>query len=145
VLSRVTARKNKTRNVGNPDDDVQAVNKHPLEFRTAAIFGLLFVVFAVITEFVLNEYGSTGVTSLAFIVGVTDIDPFLLNLLQHKTGIEITTVVLAIINATNSNNLIKMIYAISLGNSDHRKSLIRNFIILIVSGLFISFAIYYLL
>jgi uncharacterized membrane protein (DUF4010 family) len=145
VLSRLSARKNKMANAKEQEQEAEAANKNPLEFRTAAIFGLLFVVFAVITEFVLKEYGSTGVTTLAFIVGVTDIDPFLLNLLQHKTGIEITTVVLAIINATNSNNLIKMIYAISLGNRDHRKSLITNFMILIVSGLLISFAIYYLL
>lgn len=145
VLSRIAARKKEKENASKREQEAEAANKNPLEFRTAAIFGLLFVVFAVITEFVLKEYGSTGVTGLAFIVGVTDIDPFLLNLLQHKTGIEITTVVLAILNATNSNNLIKMIYAISLGNRDHRKSLITNFMILIVSGLLISFAIYYLL
>lgn len=145
VLSKVSVRKKITDNTGNHDQENETVNKNPLEFRTAAIFGLLFVGFALITEFVLKEYGSEGVTGLAFIVGVTDIDPFLLNLLQHKTGIEISTVVLAILNATNSNNLIKMIYAISLGNREHRKSLIINFMILIVSGLFISFAIYYLL
>lgn len=145
VLSRIAARKNKPKDDEKKEQEAEAANKNPLEFRTAAIFGLLFVIFAVITEFVLKEYGSTGVTGLAFIVGVTDIDPFLLNLLQHKTGIEITVVILAILNATNSNNLIKMIYAISLGNRDHRKSLITNFLILIVAGLFISFVIYYLL
>ncbi|HLN71974.1 MAG TPA: DUF4010 domain-containing protein [Prolixibacteraceae bacterium] len=145
VLTKFSIPKKITEDSGNQDIENEASNKNPLEFRTAAIFGLLFVVFAVITEFVLKEYGNTGVTSLAFIVGVTDIDPFLLNLLQHKTGIEISTVVLAIINATNSNNLIKMIYAISLGNRKHRRILITNFIILIVTGLFISFAIYYLL
>ncbi|MGE5449487.1 MAG: MgtC/SapB family protein [Bacteroidales bacterium] len=145
VLTKFSIPKKITEDSGNQEIENEASNKNPLEFRTAAIFGLLFVVFAVITEFVLKEYGNTGVTSLAFIVGVTDIDPFLLNLLQHKTGIEISTVVLAIINATNSNNLIKMIYAISLGNRKHRRILITNFIILIVTGLFISFAIYYLL
>lgn len=144
VLSRISARKSKAENAENPDEENEAANKNPLEFRTAAIFGFLFVVFAVITEFVLKEYGGTGVTTLAFIVGVTDIDPFLLNLLQHKTGIEKMTVVLAILNATNSNNLVKMLYAISLGNKDHRKSLIANFLILIVTGLFISIAIYLL-
>lgn len=144
VLSRISARKSKEENTANSDEVNEAANKNPLEFRTAAIFGLLFVVFAVITEFVLKEYGGTGVTTLAFIVGVTDIDPFLLNLLQHKTGIEKMTVVLAILNATNSNNLVKMLYAISLGNKDHRKSLITNFLILIVTGLFISIAIYLL-
>jgi uncharacterized membrane protein (DUF4010 family) len=145
VLSRISARKKKIENTEGNEQQVEAANKNPLEFRTAAIFGLLFVIFAVVTEFVLKEYGSTGVTGLAFIVGVTDIDPFLLNLLQHKTGIEVSTVTLAIFNATNSNNLIKMIYAISLGNRDHRKSLITNFLILIVAGLLISFVIYYLL
>jgi uncharacterized membrane protein (DUF4010 family) len=145
VLSRFVTLKNKDNTSDEPVDGNGAANKNPLEFRTAAIFGVLFVVFAVVTEYVLKEYGSTGVTSLAFVVGITDIDPFLLNLLQHKTGIEISTISLAILNATNSNNLVKMIYALALGKKDHRKSLIFNFSILIICGLFISLVIYYLL
>ena len=145
ILSRWMSRKKKENNTDETSQENGTANKNPLEFRTAAIFGVLFVVFAIITEFVLKEYGSAGVTTLAFVVGVTDIDPFLLNLLQHKTGIEISTISLAILNATNSNNLAKMIYAISLGNKDNRKDLIFNFSILIIVGLFISFAIYYLL
>lgn len=121
-----------------------ASNKNPLEFRTAAIFGLLFVIFALVTDFVLKSYGSSGITGLAFVVGVTDIDPFLLNLLQQKAGIGQMTVVLAILNATNSNNLLKMIYAISLGSKSIRKSLILNFSILIVSGLLVSIFFYLL-
>ncbi|HAH22273.1 MAG TPA: hypothetical protein DCL77_00635 [Prolixibacteraceae bacterium] len=83
-------------------------------------------------------------TTLAYLVGITDIDPFLLNLLQQKSGIELITIVLAILNATNSNNLLKMIYAISLSSKNIRKSLIVNFLILIVSGLLISIIIYLL-
>lgn len=144
-LSRITASKKEITEADQPVAKNGTATKNPLEFRTAAIFGVLFVVFAVITEFVLKEYGSTGVTTLAFIVGVTDIDPFLLNLLQHKTGIEISTISLAILNATNSNNLIKMIYALTLGHTNNRKSLIFNFSILIISGLLISIVIYYIL
>jgi uncharacterized membrane protein (DUF4010 family) len=118
--------------------------KNPLEFRTASIFGLLFVIFALITDFVLKKYGSSGITNLAYIVGVTDIDPFLLNLLQQKDGIGEMAITLAIINATNSNNLLKMTYAISLGSKNIRRKLTINFSILIVSGLLISI-IYYLL
>lgn len=121
-----------------------ASNKNPLEFRTAAIFGVLFVVFALVTDFVLKSYGSSGITSLAFVVGVTDIDPFLLNLLQQKAGIGQITIVLAILNATNSNNLLKMIYAITMGSKSIRKSLIVNFSILIACGLLMSI-IFYLL
>jgi uncharacterized membrane protein (DUF4010 family) len=119
-------------------------NKNPLEFRTAAIFGALFVVFALVTDFILKNYGSSGITGLAYVVGVTDIDPFLLNLLQHKTGIEQITIVLAIINATNSNNLLKMIYAISLSNKSLRKRIFFNFAILIGAGVLLSILIYLL-
>lgn len=121
-----------------------ASTKNPLEFRTAAIFGVLFVVFALITDFVLKNYGSSGVTGLAYVVGVTDIDPFLLNLLQQDGGIERMTIVLAILNATNSNNLMKMTYAISLSSKNIRKSLIFNFLVLIASGLIISLFFYIL-
>lgn len=118
--------------------------KNPLEFRTAAIFGLLFVIFALITDFVLKKYGGSGVANLAYVVGVTDIDPFLLNILQQKDGIAEMAITLAIINATNSNNLLKMIYAISLSSKNIKRNLATNFSILIVSGLFISL-IYYIL
>jgi uncharacterized membrane protein (DUF4010 family) len=121
------------------------VNNNPLEFKTALVFGLLFVFFAIATDYVMKTYGNGGVMNLAFIVGITDIDPFLLNLLQHKEGITETTVVLAIINATNSNNILKMIYAIVLSSSMLKKSLMINFGILIFAGLSVSLLFYLLL
>jgi len=137
LLSRFGSRKNAEINTEiNTDGNLSS--KNPLEFRTAAIFGILFIVFALITDFVLKSYGSSGLTGLAFVVGITDIDPFLLNLLQQKTGIGQTTIVLAIFNATNSNNLLKMIYALSLSSKSVRRDLIINFAILIVSGLLMS-------
>jgi uncharacterized membrane protein (DUF4010 family) len=63
----------------------------------------------------------------------------LLNLLQHKNSIAEVTAAMAIINATNSNNLLKMVYAISLGSKSIRKKLIVNFLVLIFSGLVVSF------
>ena len=116
-------------------------NRNPLELKTAAIFGVLFIFFAVITDYVIKTYGNTGVTTLAYIVGVTDIDPFLLNLVQHNTIAELIAG-MAIINATNSNNLLKMVYAITLGSKAIRKSLIVNFSILIFCGLAVSFILF---
>jgi uncharacterized membrane protein (DUF4010 family) len=148
VVSYILSKLNSGKNTESISEDISGNNptpaKNPLEFKTAAIFGILFVVFALITDFVLKTYGSAGVTNLAYIVGVTDIDPFLLNILQDKAGIGQMTIALAIINATNSNNLLKMIYAISLSSKNIRKSLILNFSILIASGVVISI-IYYLL
>ncbi len=115
-------------------------NTNPLELKTAAIFGVLFVFFAVVTDYVIKTYGNSGVTTLAYIVGITDIDPFLLNLLQHNNIAEITAA-MAIVNATNSNNLLKMVYAITLGSKAIRKKLLFNFSILIFFGLAISVVI----
>jgi uncharacterized membrane protein (DUF4010 family) len=117
-------------------------NKNPLELKTAAVFGLLFVFFSILTNYVMKTYGHSGVTLLAYVVGITDIDPFLLNLLQHKASITETTVCLAVINATNSNNILKMIYAIALSSKSIHKKLFINFSILIVSGLAISLYLY---
>ena len=142
VLSKLKRKKTLFPPLEGTQESILASNKNPLEFRTAAIFGLLFVVFALITDFVLKKYGSSGVTNLAFIVGVTDIDPFLLNILQQKDGIEEMVTTLAIINATNSNNLLKMAYAITLSSKTIRKSLILNFSILIASGLLLSIIFY---
>ncbi|MDP2338798.1 MAG: DUF4010 domain-containing protein [Bacteroidota bacterium] len=144
MLSRFAPGKNKERQSEKIQTDNLETGKNPLELRTAVIFGVLFVVFALITDFVLKRYGSSGITGLAFLVGVTDIDPFLLNLLQQKTEISQMIIVLAIVNATNSNNLLKMIYAITLSSKSIRKSLVVNFSILIVSGLLMS-VIFYLI
>lgn len=144
ILSKISLHKQTDISDSENQENKMGSGKNPLELRTAAIFGVLFVVFALITDFVLKSYGSAGVTGLAFVVGVTDIDPFLLNLLQQKDGIGQTTIVLAILNATNSNNLLKMIYAISLSSKNIRRNLIVNFTILILAGLFISLLFYLL-
>lgn len=142
VLSKFVAGRNQNKVNHETPETILASNKNPLEFRTAAVFGLLFVVFALITDFVLQTYGNSGVSGMAFVVGVTDIDPFLLNLLQQKSGIGQTTIVLAILNATNSNNLLKMIYSITLSSKSIRKDLILNFSVLIVSGVILSIIFY---
>jgi uncharacterized membrane protein (DUF4010 family) len=120
------------------------VNKNPLELKTATVFGLLFVFFALVTDYVMKTYGNSGITTMAYVVGITDIDPFLLNLLQHKTGISESTVALAIINATNSNNILKMIYALTLSSKLIIRKLTINFLILIITGLAISLLFYLL-
>jgi uncharacterized membrane protein (DUF4010 family) len=121
-----------------------AVSKNPLEIKTALAFGFLFVFFAFATNYIMKTYGSSGVTSMAYIVGVTDIDPFLLNLLQNTGSITGSTVSLAIINATNSNNLLKMIYAITLCKKNIRRRVIVSFSILIISGIAVSLLFYLL-
>ena len=107
--------------------------QNPLEFKTALIFGLLFGFFAILTNTVVTNYGNMGVSILSFIVGVTDIDPYILNLFQRVGGnLNADTILKATIIATASNNLVKMIYSIILGNSTIKKNVIISFSILII-------------
>ncbi len=117
------------------NDEPLKVNntQNPLEFKTALVFGLLFGFFAVITNLVVTNYGNIGVNILSFIVGVTDIDPYILNLFQHTdSSLHINTIVNATIIATASNNFIKMIYTLILGESKIKKNIVIGFSVLIV-------------
>ncbi len=122
-----------------PDVKTLPPHTNPLEFKTALIFAGLFIFFAVITDFVTKRYGSGGINVLSFIVGVTDIDPFILNLFQSKLNIADAVIVMAVVNAATSNNLLKMIYGIILCHKSLRRPLIVGFSILIIAGLVMSF------
>ncbi len=124
-----------------PKDETQSINVYgnPLEFKTALLFGSLFIFFALITGYVTKNYGEAGIKVLSFVVGVTDIDPFIINLFQSKWNLENTVLVTAILIAVTSNNLLKMIYGIIFGDKYIRWPLIIGFGILIILGLVLAF------
>ena len=142
ILAKLSYTKENPASLTDLSDSTVEIHKNPLEFKTALLFGVLFVLFAMITDYVMKSYGNEGVSSLAYVVGITDIDPFLLNLLQHKMGITELTIGLAIVNATNSNNILKMIYSLTLSSRNITKKLIINFSILIIAGLAASLLFY---
>lgn len=88
--------------------------RHPLELPTAFLFAFLFVFFAALTQFVTGHYGINGLHVLSLVVGVTDIDPFILALLAGKFKVTAAAVETAIILASGSNNLLKAAYAMTL-------------------------------
>ncbi len=109
-------------------------DRNPLEFKTALLFAALFVVFGVITELVLKNFGQGGLNLLSIIVGVTDIDPFLLSLFTGKYSVEIHFIAASSLIAITSNNIIKPVYAIWFGSKEIWKPLILSFSVLILSG-----------
>ena len=60
-----------------------AVN--PLELGPAALFAVLFIAVSFVSNWAKAQFGASGIYTLAAIVGVTDIDPFVLNLAQGGT------------------------------------------------------------
>jgi uncharacterized membrane protein (DUF4010 family) len=91
--------------------------KNPLELRAALSFAALFVATLAATHLVVTYLGKAGVYSLAALMGVTDVDPFIMGMTQ-AAGSQAPLVVAAaaILIAASSNNLVKGIYAYSLSD-----------------------------
>ncbi len=91
--------------------------KNPLEISAALIFALLFVVMLVATHLAIEHLGETGVYTLATIMGVTDVDPFIMGITQATptlTPLQVATS--SILIAASSNNVVKGIYAFALSS-----------------------------
>ena len=132
----------KTVNIQQDTKPVTETHSNPLELKTATVFGVLFIFFAFITGFVNSHYGTAGINVLSLVVGVTDINPFILNLFQNKLMVN-SIVVMAVLNAIASNNLFNMIYGVILCNKSIRWQLVAGYGILIVLGLLMSFVFHF--
>ena len=90
------------------------ISQNPLELGAAGIFAAMFVLTSLLSTWVKTKFGLAGIYWLAAVVGVTDIDPFVLNLAQGGTsGISNGAIAAAILIAASSNNLLKAGYATS--------------------------------
>jgi len=103
------------KNNNNTEENTEIADQNPLELKTAFIFASLFVIMMIITNFVTKNYGNSGLEILSFIVGLTDIDPFILSIVTGKFDISTTQIVTAIMIASGSNNLLKAFYALWFG------------------------------
>lgn len=88
---------------------------NPLELKVAFVFAFMFVLMAVVTQMVNQYFGDSGLRYLSVIVGFTDIDPFVLSLLNGSYQTDAMTVAGAIVIAAGSNNFLKAVYAYVLG------------------------------
>lgn len=100
-------------------EDVQreADPKNPLELLTAFLFAGLFLAMLIITQLAVTYLGQGGVYTLAAIMGVSDVDPFIMGLTQAAGTLTAVNVAAgAILIAAASNNVVKGIYAYSLAD-----------------------------
>lgn len=96
-------------------EHIEMNDNNPLELKTAFIFAFLFVIMMIATQYITKSYGSSGLELLSFIVGFTDIDPFILSILTGKFEITQLQIIAAIMIAAGSNNFLKAIYALWFG------------------------------
>jgi len=91
--------------------------KNPLELKAAFFFALLFLLMLIATQLAVTYLGRAGVNILAAIMGVTDVDPFIMGMTQAAgTLTPLKVAAAAVLIAAASNNLIKGIYAYSLAD-----------------------------
>jgi len=98
--------------------------QNPFEILPALGFALLFVVLMVVTKLVQAHFGASALLALAAVVGVADIDPFILSLVQSNPAPE-RLLVAAILVAMMMNTLAKGIYFSSLAASVRLAGLVR--------------------
>jgi len=108
----------------------EKADSNPLEFKVALIFATLFVVFTLITHFTILYLGEGGLNVLSFVVGLSDITPFILNLVQNpSTVVPFTTIAACSMQAIISNICLNMCYALFFSgkNASMRKLIWRAF------------------
>jgi uncharacterized membrane protein (DUF4010 family) len=131
------------RSAERPSDinfQVPAIN--PLQIPAAITFAVIFVVISVITESIRTAFGQTGVLVLAALVGATDIDPFVINIVQGGVpDISPTVLSAAILIAASSNNIAKATYALSFGGVKSSRRPALMLLLLAISG-FAAAAVY---
>ena len=92
-------------------------SKNPLDLGAALMFAVIFVVMLVATQLAVTYLGRGGVYGLAAIMGVADVDPFIMGMTQAAgASTPLYVAALGILITVASNNLVKGIYAFSFGD-----------------------------
>ena len=111
-------------------------NKNPLELRAAFLFAAIFVLVLVLTDLARRYLGRSGLYGLAAILGVTDVDPFILGLTQTGPAeMKVSTAASAIVIAAASNNVAKAIYAYAFADRATGRKSSALLVLLAAAGL----------
>ena len=110
--------------------------KNPLEISTALLFALIFIFMLIVTYYSSQYLGSAGIYVLSAIMGITDVDPFLMSLTQTSpSGYSPLIAVNAILIATASNNFVKGIYAYAFSSKKTGQQSLLFLTVLAILGL----------
>ena len=82
-----------------------------------------------------------GLHILSYIVGLVDIDPFLVNLFQGKYEGALDLVIYATFQAIISNNAMKMLYGSFFGGKKAAISLVPAFLLIIAQTIGVLFIV----
>ncbi|HNW69072.1 MAG TPA: DUF4010 domain-containing protein [Bacteroidales bacterium] len=116
-------------------------DKNPLEFKVALLFMVLFVAFSFLTYYSVEYFGKFGLNMLSIVVGVTDIDPFLISVFQGKFNVDIELLSRVSFQAIISNNVLKLCYSLIFSGKHIRIPVLAGFSIIILINILLLFFI----
>jgi uncharacterized membrane protein (DUF4010 family) len=109
----------------NAKSDLAVLPRNPLQIPTALIFATLIVIVSIVSAWVKGAFGANGILALSALVGLTDIDPFVLNIAQGGiAGMPVASLCAAVLIAASSNNVAKAAYAVGFGGAAARQAAI---------------------
>jgi uncharacterized membrane protein (DUF4010 family) len=102
--------------------------KNPLELRSAFFFAAVFLAVLVISRLVITHFGNTAFYGLAGLVGLVDVDAFILGMTQSAAAVTPGSLAAkSILVAVASNNVAKGFYAYAFAD---RKTGLQSLILL---------------
>jgi uncharacterized membrane protein (DUF4010 family) len=111
-------------------------SKNPLEMSVAFTFAFIFVGVLVVTQYTLTYLGRGGIFALAGVMGVSDVEPFVMGLTQAAgQSAPLHLAAAAIVIAAASNNLAKGFFALGFADRQTGRQSLLLLIGLTLAGL----------
>jgi uncharacterized membrane protein (DUF4010 family) len=116
---------------------------NPFELGPAVKFGLIYGVILLISKAAQMYLPAAGIYLASIVAGLTDVDAITLSMaeLSSTGGLDMSTAARAIVLAAMSNTVVKGGIVMSSGASALRKALLPGFVLMLVTGIGISFLI----
>jgi uncharacterized membrane protein (DUF4010 family) len=111
-------------------------DNNPLELRAAFFFAGIFLLILVLTRLAFSYLGNSGAYILGAVLGVADVDPFVMSMTQTQDiANEPNVIAGAITIAAASNNVAKGIYAYAFGDRKTGLESLLLLVLLAIAGL----------
>ena len=92
-------------------------SRNPLDLKAAFLFAFIFLAITVITRLAVAHLGHNGLYGLAALMGVSDVDPFIMSLTQTAgVSAPLHDAAVGVLVAAASNNVMKGLYARSFAD-----------------------------
>lgn len=132
------------RNTQDQEERKPVEVSNPLRLPTAITFALAFVLVLIVVQWANEAFGEAGVYVASALSGVTDVDAITLSVseLASNSQMESQVAGFAVVLAALVNTVAKGVMAWSLGSKELRKTILRSFSVIVITGLLSSLIIF---